>query len=174
MVGVACAACRERADRSRPIRASIVDPGKLAVLARRPQSRLNSVVLPVLGFPISAKQPGSGCRAAPAPDDDATGSTLGGGRTVIASAMTASSSSGRLNQNARGKRFRNAQPRRTHLQNARLPDLAQADLAPIREAHRAEHLTISRAKVRMVQRSPLAPPQLGERPSARKCLIDRT
>ena len=39
---------------SRPTLRSTVVPGKLAVLARRPVSALNKVVLPALGLPTSA------------------------------------------------------------------------------------------------------------------------
>ena len=34
-----------------PVRSAVVVPGKFDVLARAPHSWLNSVVLPVLGFP---------------------------------------------------------------------------------------------------------------------------
>jgi hypothetical protein len=36
-----------------PLRASTVDPGKLAVALRNPHNRLNNVVLPTFGFPKS-------------------------------------------------------------------------------------------------------------------------
>src|SRR5688572_24442547 len=39
---------------ARPMRAEVVVPGKFEVLARVPQRRLKTVVLPVLGLPIRA------------------------------------------------------------------------------------------------------------------------
>jgi hypothetical protein len=39
---------------ARPIRAAVVVPGKLEVLARAPLRRLKRVVLPVFGLPTSA------------------------------------------------------------------------------------------------------------------------
>ncbi len=41
-------------DRCMPMRPSTVDPGKFAVRARTPQSRLKSVVFPVFGLPSTA------------------------------------------------------------------------------------------------------------------------
>src|SRR5688572_30385162 len=98
----------------RPTRIAVVVPGKFDVLARAPQRRLKSVVLPVLGFPSSATE-------------DAFISTRAGRE--------------RHDEDMACDRAGYADARRTHLDDARLAFLAQRQLAVVRQPKRPELVT---------------------------------
>src|SRR5580765_959710 len=105
--------------RSVPVRSAVVVPGKFEVLARAPQSRLKSVVLPVFGLPTSRarSRTGVGCPAtAGAVSRAGTGAIRAlGGRRI------------RNHENPGRDGARDADARAANLQDAGLAGLAQAE-----------------------------------------------
>src|SRR6187455_2843466 len=93
---------------ARPTRDAVVVPGKLDVLARAPQRRLKSVVLPVLGLPISATRASSRAEAR-------WGLSVSGAETAISTLLRVGN-----HEDAVGDFARQADARRAHLDDTGL------------------------------------------------------
>ena len=149
-------ACSRRPRRGRRGR-SWSCPGKLDVLARVPQSRLKSVVLPVLGLPMSAMRAVSGRRVAhrPAPRD--------GLRVAVRGRARPSTPRSRARPGCRRPPTRD-RPIRVDctctMQGS--PDLADAQHAAVGQAERTEQRAVLRGQVGRVQPRDIAGDHLGE------------
>src|SRR5918993_3990198 len=111
---------------ARPTRDAVVVPGKLEVLARAPHRRLNSVVLPVLGLPISATR--------------ATSPATGTAPLARVAANAISALVGGDDEDAVGDLAREPDAGRAHLHDTGFACLAQGQLALAGQAQRAQEV----------------------------------
>jgi hypothetical protein len=158
-------------------------PGKFEVLARVPQRRLKTVVLPVFGLPISATRgrrlrPPSGpaeaagaCEAAAGADEAAGAGGADGVVEIVRSRSSAAGSmaamwtcacptvnvwlGGRLgnHENTAGQLARQADARLTNLDDAGLARLADAEQAAIGEPESPQQRAILDREVRRMHAS---------------------
>lgn len=156
----------------RPMRASTVLPGKFAVFSRMPHRRLTSVVLPVLGFPMTAKRvvdveagfEAGACDGGAACSFVATGERGGGDWAALAIRGCALCCRlKRADEDSIRDAGRHAETRLADLHDARRAAAAHADLALVGHAHRLQELAVFAAKVHREQLAKSALGKLAQR-----------
>jgi hypothetical protein len=116
---------------------SVVVPGKFAVFARRPQRWLNSVVLPVFGLPTRAirgrapRHPGAGPPPPWRLEQGGDGQRQAHGHGAL-----------RDDEDAAGDGVGDADARRAHLHDPRIPGLAHPQAAGVGQPERLEQLEV--------------------------------